>query len=71
MDFSDVSHVVKTQIIDNWDHHFLNDLVPFTPTVENLALEAFERITKAGLNVTHVRLWETGTCYAAVEIANG
>ena len=66
MDFADLSSVVEREIVHQWDHQFLNNIIAFVPTAENLAQEIFTRLEKAGLNVTQVRLWETPRAYATV-----
>ena len=66
MDFTDLSEVVKKEIIVPWDHTFLNDVVSFRTTVENLAQEIFLRLDTSGLPVVQIRLWETPTGFATV-----
>jgi len=66
MDFVDISKFVDTEIISQWDHQFLNDILPFTTTAENLANEVFKRL-KNHIPVTKVRLWETSKSYVEVE----
>ena len=66
MDFTDISKIVDEEIISQWDHQFLNDLLLFPTSAENLANEIFRRL-KDHLPVTKVRLWETSKCYAEVE----
>lgn len=68
MDFGDLSDVVNEQIIKQWDHQCLNDIVSFTTTAENLATECANRLIKSGLPISRVRLWETSKAYAEVEI---
>jgi len=67
IDFADLSKKVNDEIVDKWDHHFLNDLVTFPTTAENLAQEIFNRLKKTGLNVVKVSLWETAKAYATVQ----
>lgn len=67
MDFADVSSIVNQEIIDQWDHQFLNDLLPFVTTAENLAHECFVRLEKAGLSVSKIKLWETAKSWVEVE----
>lgn len=59
MDFADLAAIVEKEVTGQWDHQFLNDLVPFRTTAENLAQEIFSRLKKAGLPLQQVRLWET------------
>ncbi len=66
MDFSDLSEVVESEIISKLDHKFLNDVVPFVTTAENLATECFKRIEAKGVNVTKVKLWETSKSFVEV-----
>lgn len=67
LDFADLSKVVEREIINKWDHRYLNEIVSFVTTAENLALEIFSRLEKAGLNIESVRLWETAKAYAEVK----
>lgn len=67
MDFADLRRAVK-ELAERFDHHFLNDLEPFTelnPSAENLACylgtEIQRRITDQGLSVNNVTVWETDT----------
>ena len=68
MDFARISQVVHAEVIDQWDHQFLNDILPFSTTAELLAREIFTRLTVAGLPVSHIRLYETAKCW--VDITN-
>ena len=67
MDFNDFSTLVQQEIIDQWDHQFLNDLLPFATTAEHLAQECFARLEKVGLPVSKIKLFETAKCFAEVE----
>ena len=66
MDFADLSHIVESEIVSQWDHQFLNDMLPFTTTAENLTVECFKRIETKGINVTKVKLWETAKSFVEV-----
>lgn len=66
MDFADITAVVEREVIKQWDHQFLNDLVSFPTTAENLAGEVFKRVKAAGLPVSRVKLWETARGAAEV-----
>lgn len=70
MDASDLSSVVEREIISQWDHQFLNDVVSFRTTVENLSQEIFIRLTQAQLPVTKIKLWETEKLYATITPEN-
>lgn len=65
IDFSDLSEVVEREVVSKWDHQFLNDLVPFTTTAENLAVEIFSRIKKY-IPIVKVKLWETSKAFVEV-----
>jgi 6-pyruvoyltetrahydropterin/6-carboxytetrahydropterin synthase len=71
MDFSDLRAAVKG-LVERFDHHFLNDLEPFTetnPSAENLACylgtELQLKIKDQGLSVNNVTVWETDTTAAS------
>ena len=66
MDFADLSKIVENEIINPWDHQFLNNIVPFMTTAENLAQECFHRLQIQNLNVSRIRLWETSKCFVEV-----
>lgn len=68
MDFGDMGKIVDEQVIQQWDHQFLNDLLPFTTTAELLANEIFARLTNAGLPICRVRLWETQKAFVTIGI---
>jgi len=69
VDFVVMKRLMK-EIIEYWDHKFINDLPPFdkiNPTAENMAKWFFEQMQKGLENgaaevparVTEVRVWET------------
>jgi 6-pyruvoyltetrahydropterin/6-carboxytetrahydropterin synthase len=71
MDFSDLRAAVKG-LVEKFDHHFLNDVEPFTdtnPSAENLACylgtELQRKIKDHGLSVSNVTVWETDTTSAS------
>ncbi len=66
VDFGQIKNVVKAHIISRLDHQYLNDILPFRPTAENIAVWMVEVLRKSGLPVKFVRLFETPT--ACVEI---
>src|SRR4051794_23789378 len=67
LDFDDLSTHVKHSIIDRFDHQFLNDTFP-NPTAEMLALEFSKLLEAEGLEVQRLKLWETPTSSATVEV---
>lgn len=72
IDFGDLKQIVNEQIINKYDHKFLNDLLPFHTTAENMVVFFFEiidsylkkLITAQDLELQRIRLWETPTSYA-------
>jgi 6-pyruvoyltetrahydropterin/6-carboxytetrahydropterin synthase len=71
VDFVELKRLMK-QIIEYWDHRFINDLPPFdkiNPTAENMALWFCERMQEkldsgsadVPVEVTEVTIWETDT----------
>jgi 6-pyruvoyltetrahydropterin/6-carboxytetrahydropterin synthase len=62
MDFKTIKHYIKKEVVDRFDHAFLNDTLPI-PTAEYLALYIFKKLTFAGLNVVVVRVHETENNY--------
>jgi 6-pyruvoyltetrahydropterin/6-carboxytetrahydropterin synthase len=73
IDFRDLK--AKTnQLMDKFDHRYLNEVPPFTeinPTTENIAKFIFDELSK-GVNtdstrVSKVTVWESPTCYASYE----
>ena len=90
MDFTDVKHIAKAQVVDAWDHAFLvyrgdtlvleflnaipghkTVVLEVIPTVENLALVAFNLLAPAyrdtynnHLTLERVRLYETPNNWA-------
>jgi 6-pyruvoyltetrahydropterin/6-carboxytetrahydropterin synthase len=60
-DFSDLEELVRREVVDRYDHRYLNDIMP-NPTAELLAAEVWKRLEAAGpplLRLVHLKLWET------------
>ena len=66
VDFSDLKAVVTREVIDRFDHRYLNDIID-NPTAELLAHDIWKTLEAAGLAITRLRLWETADC--SVEIS--
>lgn len=72
VDFGDIKKIVNEQIIGVYDHRFLNDLMEFNTTAENMVFHFFEIIDTylskivdgTPCRLLRVRLWETPTAYA-------
>ena len=58
LDFDTLQEVVRTQVVDQWDHRDLNQVLD-NPTAELLALRAWDLLSDAGLELAAIRLWET------------
>jgi 6-pyruvoyltetrahydropterin/6-carboxytetrahydropterin synthase len=65
VDFADLKAVVGREVIDRYDHKYLNDLID-NPTAELVAHEIWKSLEAAGLGITRVRLWETADCSVEV-----
>lgn len=68
VDFDDLKGVVQREVVDRYDHAYLNDLLD-NPTAELIAADAWKRLEAAGLSPARIRLWETPT--SSVEIVAG
>jgi len=58
LDFADVEAVVEREVIDRYDHTYLNDFFE-NPTAELMAHDVWKRLEAADLAVACIRLWET------------
>lgn len=65
VDFADLAATVRREVIDRYDHTYLNDALP-NPTAELLAHAIWAHLDDVGLQVTRLRLWETAD--SSVEI---
>ena len=68
LDFDDVKAVVQREVVDRYDHTYLNDLLD-NPPAELVAADAWKRLEAAGLTPARLRLWETPN--SSVEILPG
>lgn len=66
IDFKDLKKIVKEEVIDKYDHSYLNTLF-YNPTaeimVEHIALSIIEKLP-TGITLVSCKLWETSTSYA-------
>ena len=67
IDFGDVKEIVNRDIVDRYDHQYLNDFMD-NPTAELLAQEIWKLLEAAELPIARLRLWETANCM--VEVAS-
>lgn len=65
VDFADLKTVVNREVIDRFDHRYLNDLID-NPTAELLAHECWKHLEGAGLEIVRIRLWETDDCMVEI-----
>jgi 6-pyruvoyltetrahydropterin/6-carboxytetrahydropterin synthase len=70
VDFDTLKEVVRTQVVDPWDHRDLNEVLE-NPTAELLAQRAWELLTVAGLPLAALRLWETTDSWVDLVPADG
>ncbi len=66
LDFDTLQAVVRSQVIDAWDHHDLNEVLD-NPTAELLAHRAWELLDAAGIEPAALRLWETTDSWVDLE----
>ncbi len=65
VDFADLKVVVQREVIDRFDHRYLNDLLD-NPTAELLAAEVWKSIETADFAVSRIRLWETPDSFVEI-----
>lgn len=67
IDFSVLKDVVKSKVVDRYDHRNLNEFFS-NPTAENMVQHIFKELAKSfnhmGLEVESVKLWETESSFA-------
>lgn len=74
VDFGDVKRIINTNIVDVYDHQYLNDLFDVNPTAENMVVIFFDVLSKkfseelGGIQLLSVKLWETENCCAEVSV---
>jgi len=66
VDFGDVRRVVQREIIDRFDHRYLNDLLD-NPTAELLATEIWKSLGATELAISRIRLWETADSWVELQ----
>jgi 6-pyruvoyltetrahydropterin/6-carboxytetrahydropterin synthase len=65
VDFADIRAVVERDVIERYDHRYLNDMLE-NPTAELIAAEIWKTVEAADLAVTRIRLWETPDSFVEV-----
>ena len=66
IDFADLSALVQREVIDRFDHTYLNDLLP-NPTAELIAADIWDRLVRAGAVLHRIVLWETENSCVEIE----
>ena len=66
IDFADLSTLVQREVLDVFDHTYLNDLLP-NPTAELIAQDIWDRLTHAGAVLHRIVLWETDNSRVEIE----
>ncbi len=65
VDFADIKRVVERDVVERFDHRYLNDLLD-NPTAELLAAEIWKSVEAADLAVSRIRLWETADSFVEI-----
>lgn len=64
IDFIELKNIVKEEIVDKFDHAYLNDIIE-QPTAENIAVYVWEKIKplveRPNCKLYEVEVWETKT----------
>ncbi len=67
MDLKELKEVLNREILEPFDHRFLNHEVPpfdrVIPTAENVAIEIWRRLEPELAQLHAVRVWETADLY--------
>ena len=58
LDFEGLSRIVREQVLQKLDHHFLNDLIPL-PTSENISAWIWEQLKPELPGLCQLELFET------------
>lgn len=58
LEYSELDEIVDAAVLSRYDHHYLNEFHD-QPTVENMVVDIFDRLTEASSLVVGIRLWET------------
>lgn len=64
-DFDTVKTVVKREVIDALDHHYLNDILE-NPTCEHIIQWIWKRLAGTLTGLDELVLWETATSCAVL-----
>jgi len=66
IDFKELKNIIQNQIIDAFDHKFINNMVSYNPTAENMVADIAERLKLhfSDVRLVEVKLWETRDSHA-------
>jgi 6-pyruvoyltetrahydropterin/6-carboxytetrahydropterin synthase len=64
VDFDELRQVVEREVVDRYDHQYLNDFME-NPTAELVAQDVWKRLEPT-LAVESIRLWETARCMVEI-----
>lgn len=71
IDFGDLKLIVNEEIVEKLDHQYLNDVLDFNTTCENMVVWMFGRLepklSSDRYCLEKIRLWETPTSFADIE----
>lgn len=63
-DFVELKYIVKSEIIDKFDHSYINDFIK-QPTAENIAIfvweKLYDKVKRDNCKLYEVQVWETKT----------
>ncbi len=71
IDFYDMKKIVEATVLTTIDHQYLNEIVPFNPSVENMVVwiaDLLEPAFENPVKLQKIRLWENQSAYAEVII---
>lgn len=68
IDFKELKSKVKNSLEELLDHAYLNDILPFNTTAENMVVWIFEYLSKRELvkGIVEISLWETPECVVTI-----
>lgn len=58
IEYAELDAIVDDALLAPYDHRFLNDFLD-QPTVENMAVDIYDRLAAASPLIVGIRLWET------------
>jgi len=67
IDFKELKNIIQDQIVDAFDHKFINNVVPYNPTAENMVADIADRLKlhlPTKIKLLEVKLWETPGSHA-------